>query len=78
MLADTAMERSTGRLTLAAGDFNEPYHQDGDDRTEGQFDHHGASVTWSTTKAIGDSGFLDSYREANPGPGRRTELHLGQ
>ncbi|RSO09266.1 endonuclease [Streptomyces sp. WAC 06783] len=68
VLADAAEERSAGRLTLLAGDFNEPSHQDWDHRTQDLFDHHGTNVTWSTTKAIEDAGFCDSYREINPDP----------
>ncbi|XVS61018.1 endonuclease/exonuclease/phosphatase family protein [Actinosynnema sp. CA-299493] len=68
VLADAAKERSKGRLTLLAGDFNEPSHRDWDDRTRYLFDHNGAKVVWSTTKAIEDAGFRDSYREINPDP----------
>ncbi|MFI9005810.1 endonuclease/exonuclease/phosphatase family protein [Actinosynnema sp. NPDC053489] len=68
MLADAGRERSKGRLTLLAGDFNEPSHQDWDHRTRDLFDHNGTVVAWSTTKAIEDAGFRDSYREINPDP----------
>lgn len=70
VLADVLRERFRGRLTLLAGDFNEPSHQDWDHRTGHLFDHHGTEVTWSTTKAIKDAGFRDSYREINPDPVR--------
>ncbi|WP_254392063.1 exonuclease/endonuclease/phosphatase family protein [Streptomyces buecherae] len=58
------------RLTLLAGDFNEPSHQDWDHRAGHLFDHHGTEVTWSTTKAIEDAGFRDSYRKIHPDPVR--------
>ncbi|MEV8443266.1 endonuclease/exonuclease/phosphatase family protein [Actinosynnema sp. NPDC051121] len=70
VLADAAEERSRGRLTLLAGDFNEPSHQDWDHRTRHLFDHNGTDVAWSTTEAIEDAGFRDSYREINPDPVR--------
>ncbi|NUT54270.1 MAG: endonuclease/exonuclease/phosphatase family protein [Saccharothrix sp.] len=68
VLADAAVERAKGRLTLLAGDFNEPSHRDWDKRTRHLFDHHGTEITWSTTKAIEAAGFRDSYREINPDP----------
>lgn len=68
VLGDAADERPTGRLTLLAGDFNEPSHQDWDHRTRDLFDHNGTEVAWSTTKAIEAAGFRDSYREVNPDP----------
>lgn len=70
VLADAARERFRRRLTLLAGDFNEPSHQDWDHRTGHLFDHHGTEVTWSTTKAIEDAGFRDSYRQIHPDPVR--------
>ncbi|MEV0680257.1 endonuclease/exonuclease/phosphatase family protein [Actinosynnema sp. NPDC050436] len=70
VLADAEGERSKGRLTILAGDFNEPSHLDWDHRTRDLFDHNGAELPWSTTKAIEDAGFLDSYREINPDPVR--------
>ncbi|MFD5552496.1 endonuclease/exonuclease/phosphatase family protein [Streptomyces sp. NPDC127068] len=71
VLADAARERAKGRLTLLAGDFNEPSHRDWNHRTRNLFDHHGAVVPWSTTKAIEDAGFRDSYRVIHPDPVRR-------
>lgn len=68
VLEDAEQERSKGRLTLLAGDFNEPSHQDWDYRTRDLFDHHGTDVAWSTTMAIEDAGFRDSYRQINPDP----------
>ncbi|MDG4865152.1 endonuclease/exonuclease/phosphatase family protein [Streptomyces sp. T-3] len=68
MLEDAAKERAKGRLVLLAGDFNEPSHRDWTRRTRNLFDHHGAVVEWSTTKAIEDAGFRDSYREICPDP----------
>ncbi|MFF5718836.1 endonuclease/exonuclease/phosphatase family protein [Streptomyces buecherae] len=70
VLADAARERFRRRLTLLAGDFNEPSHRDWDHRTGHLFDHHGTEVTWSTTKAIEDAGFRDSYRQIHPDPVR--------
>lgn len=70
VLADARKERAKGRLTLLAGDFNEPSHQDWDHRTRHLFDHHCTELPWSTTKAIEDAGFRDSYREINPDPVR--------
>jgi hypothetical protein len=70
VLADAAKERAKGRLTLMAGDFNEPSHRDWTRRTRNLFDHHGAVVEWSTTKAIEAAGFRDSYRVMHPDPVR--------
>ncbi|MEU8569692.1 endonuclease/exonuclease/phosphatase family protein [Streptomyces pathocidini] len=70
VLADAAQERRKGRLTLLAGDFNEPSHRDWTRRTRNLFDHNGTVVEWSTTKAIEDAGFRDSYREIHPDPVR--------
>lgn len=70
VLADAAKERAKGRLTMIAGDFNEPSHRDWDRRTRNLYDHHGAVVEWSTTRAIEDAGFRDSYRVIHPNPVR--------
>ncbi|WP_257002205.1 endonuclease/exonuclease/phosphatase family protein [Streptomyces sp. WZ.A104] len=70
VLADAAEERRRGRLTLLAGDFNEPSHLDWTRRTRNLFDHNGTVVKWSTTKAIEKAGFRDSYREIHPDPAR--------
>ncbi|MEU9700555.1 endonuclease/exonuclease/phosphatase family protein [Streptomyces sp. NPDC047981] len=70
VLADAAKERRRGRLTMLAGDFNEPSHRDWTRRTRNLFDHNGTVVEWTTTKAIEDAGFRDSYREINPDPVR--------
>ncbi|MFI0976249.1 endonuclease/exonuclease/phosphatase family protein [Streptomyces sp. NPDC021093] len=70
VLADAARERRRGRLTVMAGDFNEPSHRDWTRRTRNLFDHHGAQIEWSTTKAIENAGFRDSYREIHPDPVR--------
>lgn len=70
VLADAANERRRGRLTVLAGDFNEPSHRDWTRRTRHLFDHNGAVVEWTTTKAIEDAGFRDSYREIHPDPVR--------
>lgn len=70
VLRDAARERRKGRLTLLAGDFNEPSHLDWTRRTRNLFDHNGTVVKWSTTRAIEDAGFRDSYREVHPDPVR--------
>lgn len=70
VLADAAKERRRGRLTVLAGDFNEPSHRDWTRRTRNLFDHHGTVIEWSTTKAIEDAGFRDSYRDIHPDPVR--------
>ncbi|RMB81437.1 endonuclease/exonuclease/phosphatase family protein [Streptomyces shenzhenensis] len=70
MLADAARERAKGRLVFLAGDLNEPSHRDWTRRTRNLFDHNGTTVEWSTTKAIEDAGFRDSYRVAHPDPVR--------
>ncbi|MFB7370538.1 endonuclease/exonuclease/phosphatase family protein [Streptomyces sp. NPDC056222] len=70
MLEDAEQERRRGRLVMLAGDFNEPSHRDWTRRTRNLFDHNGTVVEWSTTKAIEDAGFRDSYREIHPDPVR--------
>lgn len=70
VLADAAKERRRGRLTILAGDFNEPSHRDWTRRTRNLFDHNGTVIEWSTTKAIEDAGFRDSYRDIHPDPVR--------
>ncbi|MFF0746947.1 endonuclease/exonuclease/phosphatase family protein [Streptomyces sp. NPDC004111] len=70
VLADAAKERRKGRLTLLAGDFNEPSHLDWTRRTRHLFDHRGTVIPWSTTKSIEAAGFRDSYREIHPDPVR--------
>ncbi|RCV57980.1 endonuclease [Marinitenerispora sediminis] len=70
VLADAAAERRRGRLTMLAGDLNEPSHRDWTHRTRNLFDHNGTVVEWSTTKAIEEAGFRDSYRDVYPDPVR--------
>lgn len=70
VLADAAEERARGRLTVLAGDFNEPSHRDWTRRTRNLYDHNGVVMEWSTTKAIEDAGFRDSYRDIYPDPVR--------
>lgn len=70
MLADARKERRRGNLAILAGDFNEPSHLDWTRATRDLWDHHGAVVPWTTTKAIADAGFADTYRERYPDPVR--------
>ncbi|NGO74711.1 endonuclease/exonuclease/phosphatase family protein [Streptomyces sp. YC504] len=70
MLADAAAERRRGRLAILGGDFNEPSFRDWTRRTRNLFDHNGTVVDWSTTRAIEDAGFRDTYREIHPDPVR--------
>ncbi|WP_233415072.1 endonuclease/exonuclease/phosphatase family protein, partial [Streptomyces sp. N35] len=70
MLADAAAERRRGRLVILGGDFNEPSFRDWTRRTRNLFDHNGTVVDWSTTRAIEDAGFRDTYREVHPDPVR--------
>ncbi|WP_245769336.1 endonuclease/exonuclease/phosphatase family protein [Streptomyces indicus] len=70
MLADAAAERGRGRLVILGGDFNEPSFRDWTRRTRNLFDHNGTVIDWSTTRAIEDAGFRDTYRVIHPDPVR--------
>lgn len=67
-IADTRKELARGRIVIMGGDFNEPSALDWTAKTAGLFDHNGAVVPWQSTKALKDSGFVDSYRKQHPNP----------
>ncbi|MGY0021374.1 endonuclease/exonuclease/phosphatase family protein [Streptomyces sp. cg35] len=49
---------------IVAGDFNSPSHLDWTDKTKTV--HCNSVVQWPATKAFGDGGYGDSYREVHP------------
>lgn len=53
---------------ILGGDLNSHSHLDWIDATKDTFNHGGAVVNWTVSKALTDAGFTDSYREINPDP----------
>lgn len=51
---------------IMAGDFNSSSHLDWTKKTASN--HGGLVVEWSVSKAIGEAGFVDSYRAVYPNP----------
>ncbi len=53
---------------LLGGDLNSHSHLDWTETTKDTFNHGGAVVNWTVSKALTEAGFTDSYREINPDP----------
>lgn len=53
---------------ILGGDLNSHSHLDWTEATKDTFNHGGAVVNWTISKALIDAGFTDSYREINPDP----------
>ncbi|GAA1169923.1 hypothetical protein MOX01_28580 [Microbacterium oxydans] len=68
LLADIAAERTTGRIAIVGGDFNEPPSQDWTAATAELFDHNGVVVPWQTTQTLLDGGLVDAFRTVHPDP----------
>lgn len=67
-ITDAHKERRRGRLVVMGGDFNEPSTLDWTKRTARLFDHHGVVLSWGSTQALKDAGFVDAYRLRHPNP----------
>ena len=53
---------------ILGGDLNSHSHLDWTEATKDTFNHGGAVINWTISKALIDAGFTDSYREINPDP----------
>lgn len=63
---EAAGDQEAGRPVFLAGDFNEPSVLDWSDDQADLFDHNGVTVPWQSTAALGEAGYVDSYRSAYP------------
>ncbi len=50
------------------GDFNAPSHLDWTEASVGSLPHMKYAVDWPVSQAVGDFGFVDTFRAANPDP----------
>jgi endonuclease/exonuclease/phosphatase family metal-dependent hydrolase len=57
-----------GFPVFLTGDFNSPSHLDWTASTRNILPNHRVAVPWPVTKALENSGFIDSYRESYPDP----------
>jgi len=62
------VENSENVPVILGGDLNSHSHLDWTAATKDTFNHGGAIVNWTVSKALTDAGFTDSYREINPNP----------
>lgn len=53
---------------IFGGDFNGHSHLDWTEEVKNNYNHGGAVVNWSVSKALVDAGFKDSFREIHPNP----------
>ncbi|TKG97408.1 endonuclease/exonuclease/phosphatase family protein [Puteibacter caeruleilacunae] len=53
---------------LMGGDFNSHSHLDWTDATKNMYNHGGAVVNWTVSKAMTDAGFEDTFRKIHPDP----------
>lgn len=63
---DDYLENSENIPVILGGDLNSHSHLDWTVATKDTFNHGGAIVNWTVSKALTDAGFIDSYREINP------------
>ena len=56
----------TGNPIFYLGDFNEPSHLDWTTEAAAAGLHFGTAVSWPTSLAIAEAGFIDSYRTLRP------------
>lgn len=62
------LENADNVPVLLGGDMNSHSHLDWTEATRDTFNHGGAVVNWTISKAFTDSGLKDSYREIHPNP----------
>jgi hypothetical protein len=65
------LENSENVPVILGGDLNSHSHLDWTTATKDTFNHGGAVVNWTVSKALTNAGFVDSYREINPAPLQR-------
>jgi len=65
---DDFLENSENIQVILGGDLNSHSHLDWTVATKDTFNHGGAIVNWTVSKALTDAGFTDSYRQINPNP----------
>ena len=53
---------------IMGGDFNDHSHLDWTEATRNLYNHGGAVVGWTVSKAMEQAGVKDSFRQANPDP----------
>ncbi|NOR76687.1 MAG: endonuclease/exonuclease/phosphatase family protein [Draconibacterium sp.] len=64
----TYLNNSKNVPVILGGDLNSHSHLDWTAATKDTFNHNGAVVNWTISKALTDVGLIDSYREINPEP----------
>ncbi len=64
----TYLNNSKNVPVILGGDLNSHSHLDWTIATKDTFNHNGAVVNWTVSKALTDAGLTDSYREINPDP----------
>ena len=62
------IEDSENVPVLLGGDFNSHSHLDWTEATKDTFNHGGAVVNWTVSRALTDAGLTDSYREIHCNP----------
>jgi len=62
------LENSDNIPVILGGDLNSHSHLDWIKSTKDTFNHGGAVVNWTISKALTNAGFKDSFREINPDP----------
>lgn len=64
----TYLDNSENIPVIFGGDLNSHSHLDWTEATKDTFNHGGAVVNWTVSRALSDAGLTDSYREINPEP----------
>lgn len=68
VLAALAPIHGQGVPVFLTGDFNSPSHTDRIPAAAGKFPDGALELVWPVSRAIADSGLLDSYRKVHPDP----------
>ncbi|NQU53018.1 MAG: endonuclease/exonuclease/phosphatase family protein [Bacteroidetes bacterium] len=65
---DEYLKNSESVPVILGGDLNSHSHLDWTSAAKDTFNHKGAVVNWTVSKALTGAGFTDSFREINPDP----------
>ncbi|MCT4586915.1 MAG: endonuclease/exonuclease/phosphatase family protein [Carboxylicivirga sp.] len=65
---DQYIEKADSIPVIMGGDFNSHSHLDWTESTKNMYNHGGAVVNWTVSKAMVDAGFEDTFRKMYPDP----------
>lgn len=65
-ITEAQKDVQAGHIVILGGDFNEPSHLDWTEAAKNLYDHRGVVMPWTTTLALANAGYKDTYRVLYP------------